>query len=60
MQNGLNAEAAAGGVLQKKLFLKILQYSQKNTFIEVSFVIKLLAFRPVTLSKRDSNTVVFL
>ena len=41
MQNALNAEAAAGGVLQKKLSLKILQYSQKNTFIEVSFVIKL-------------------
>ena len=36
----------------KKLFLKILQYSQKNTFAG--------ALWPTTLFKRDSNTGVFL
>ena len=30
-------EAATGGVLQKKLFLKILQYLQENTCVGVSF-----------------------
>ena len=44
----------------KKLFLIILQYSQENTCLGVSFLIK-LSFnkRPATLSKRDSNTGVF-
>ena len=41
------SEAATGGVLWKKLFLKISQYSQENC-------------RPPTLLKRDSNTGVFL
>ena len=36
----------------KKLFLKILQYSQENLSNKV-------AGRPVTLLKRDSNTDVF-
>ena len=30
-------EATTGGVLWKKLFLKILQYSQENTCVTVSF-----------------------
>ena len=30
-------EAATGGVLKKKLFLKILQYSQENSCVGVSF-----------------------
>ena len=38
-------EAATGGVLYKKLFLKILQYSQES---------------PATLLNRDSNTDIFL
>ena len=36
-------EAATGGILQNKVFLKTQQYSQKNTF------------RPATLLKRDPN-----
>ena len=35
-------EAATGGVLYKKVFLKILQNSQENTCARVSFLIKLL------------------
>ena len=31
------SEAATGGVLFKKLFLKISQYSQENTCVGVSF-----------------------
>ena len=38
----------------KKLFLKISQYSQENTFVGVS-INKVPGLRPVTLSKRDSN-----
>ena len=38
---------ATGGVLLKKLFLKILQYSQESC-------------RAATLLKKDSNTDVFL
>ena len=41
------SEAATGGVLWKKLFLKISQYSQENC-------------RPSTLLETDSNTGVFL
>ena len=37
----------------KKVFLKFLQISRENTYVGVSF-------RPATLFKRDSNTVVFL
>ena len=36
----------------KKLFLKILQYSQKNTCPGVSFVIKMQDFSPATLLKK--------
>ena len=32
-----NSEAAAGGDLWKKMFLKILQISQENTCVGVSF-----------------------
>ena len=44
----------------KKTVIKILQISQKNTCFGVSFLIKLQALRPVTLLKRDSNTIIFL
>ena len=44
----------------KKLFLIILQYSQKNACVGVSFLIKTKAFKPETLSKRDSFISVFL
>ena len=40
------SETATGGVLWKKLFLKILQYSQERC-------------RPATLLKRDSNSEIF-
>ena len=35
------------------LFVKISQYSQEDTYVEVAFT----ALRPATLLKRDSNTV---
>ena len=38
-------EAASGGVFQKKLFLKISQYSQESTCIGVSFFSKRLQHR---------------
>ena len=54
-------EAASGSVLlYKKVFLEIFQYSQENTSVAISFSIKLQALSPVALSKRDSNTGVFL
>ena len=37
------AEAAARGVLWKKVFLEISQNSQENTCVKVSFLIKLQA-----------------
>ena len=40
------AEAATGGVLWKKVFLKILQNSQENTCVGVSFLIKLQGWGP--------------
>ena len=43
----------------KKLFLKILQYSQERNYIGV-FLMKMQAFSPATLLKRDSNTGLFL
>ena len=52
-------EAATGGVLQKKLFLKVSQYSQENKCVSL-FLIKLQVFSPASLLKRDSNTGVFL
>ena len=30
-------EATTGGILQKNVFLKCLQYSQENTYLGVSF-----------------------
>ena len=39
----LITEATTGGVLQKKVFLRILQNSQKNTCAGASFLIKLQA-----------------
>ena len=44
----------------KKLFLKILWYWQENTCVGVSFLLKLQAFRPLTVLKRDFNTYIFL
>ena len=38
----------------RRLFLKVSQYSQENTFL-----IKMQAFRPSALLKRDSNTGAF-
>ena len=52
------AEAATGGILQKKLFLKISQNSQKNTCSRVSFLIKLKALACYFL-KKDTLTLVF-
>ena len=43
----------------RKLFLKISQYSQENTCVGISFLIKIQAFRAPALLKRDSNTGVF-
>ena len=36
-----DVEAVTGGVLQNKLFLNILQYSQENNCVGVSFLIRL-------------------
>ena len=47
------------GVFYKKS-LKILQYSQENTCVGVSFLIKMQTFRSTTLLKEDSNAGVFL
>ena len=43
----------------KKLFLKILKYSQEATVLSL-FLKNFQAFRPATLLKRDPNTGVFL
>ena len=47
-------------VFYKKFFLIISQYSQKNTCVGVSFLIKMQAFKPETLFKRGSTLGVFL
>ena len=52
-------EITPGVVLQKKVFLKILQISQENTCIGASFN-KVASLRPATLLKRDFNTSAFL
>ena len=44
----------------KKVFLQILQNSQENTCVKVSFLIKLLAWGLQFYLKRDSGAVVFL
>ena len=49
-------EATAGGVLQKEMVLKILQYSQENTCAGVF----LQVFRSEILFKKDTNTYTFL
>ena len=41
----------------RKLFLKILQYSQKNTCVGVSLLIKMQAFSPVILLKKQAFSV---
>ena len=56
LKNVAIPEAATRDVLQKKLFLKISQYSQENTCDGVSFLIDLRASRPATFLERDSNT----
>ena len=43
-----------------KLFLKILWYSQENTCVWVSFLLKLQAFRPLNILEMDFNTDIFL
>ena len=53
------SEGVTGGVLWKKVFLKILQVSQENASVRVS-LIKLQAWRPASLLKRGSNTGAFL
>ena len=40
----IHLEAATGGVLYKKVFLKISQNSRENTCARVSFLIKLQAY----------------
>ena len=57
-QNQLRSEAATGGVLSEKMFLKILQNSQENICVRVSFLIKLLALA-CKFIERDSGTDVF-
>ena len=44
----------------KKLFIKILQSSHKNTCVGVTFQIEMQVFSPETLLKGGSNTSVFL
>ena len=44
---------------KRKLFLKVSQYSQENTCVGISFLIKMQAFRVPALLKRDSNAGVF-
>ena len=52
-------EAAAGGFMWKKVFLKILQILQENTSVGV-FLIKLQVFGPTILLKSDFNADVFV
>ena len=47
------------GCFLKKVFLKILEKSQENTCVGVSFFIKLQAWGHQLYCKRDSETVVF-
>ena len=44
----------------KKLFLKMLWYSQESNCVGVSFLLNLKAFRPLTVLKKDVNTDIFL
>ena len=45
---------------KKKVFLKILQNSQEDTWARVSFFNKVVGLRPAALLKTDSGTGVFL
>ena len=56
----ISKEATTRGVLWKKVFFKISQISQENTFNQSLFFIKVAGLRPATLSKRDSDIGVFL
>ena len=47
-------------VFYKKTVLKNFTIFTENTYVGVSFSLKMQAFRPATLSKRDSNRGVFL
>ena len=51
-QNESKVEAASGGVLYKKLFLKISQYSQEKTYIGVSLFNKVAGFQACTFIKK--------
>ena len=42
------------------MLLKILQYSQEDTKVGVSFSMKMQTLSPVTLLTKDSNTAAFL
>ena len=54
----LITEVATGGVLWKKLFLKISQNSQENTYTRVSFLIKLQAPFATLLKKRPWHSFI--
>ena len=56
----LTKEATTGGVLLKKKFLKILQSSQENNCVEVSYLTKLHDSGLQLYPKRNSKTGVFL
>ena len=51
---------SSGGVLLKKMFLKIPQNLLENTCTRVSFFNKVTEFMPQTLLKTDFGTVIFL
>ena len=53
------SEVATGGVLLKKVFLKISQNSQENTCASVSFLMKLQTRDLQCYLKGDSGTGVF-
>ena len=54
------SETATGGVLLKKVFLKISQNSQENTGARAYFLIKLMVWGMQLYSKGDFGTGVFL
>ena len=54
-----NREAATGGVLQGKVFLKISQTSQESTCAGVIFY-EVAVLQPAGFLKGDSNTSTFL
>ena len=46
-------------IMNRKCFTKISEYSQENTCVRISFLIKMQAFRPPVLLERDSDTGFF-